>query len=210
MLQMIPLASKDKAQAFVSFNDGIYSCPSKLYHTIYDTSTSASSSSSSSSSSSRGLNEGSSSSSSSSSSSRGLNEASSSNSSSSSGVGGIGVGRQIRNNSKRSRKPNSYTNNNNQGLVSFNHGTSVVSTSTATTTMMTMISNSTASTQARAAVAVSQGTARPLQSRHEDKNAFQNCFGSNKQGVVKNQSKLSRHVFNLMTATDPNALINNI
>ena len=74
--------------------------------------------------------------------------------------------------------------------------------------MMTMISNSTASTQARAAV--SQGTARPLLSRHEDKNAFQNCFGSNKQGVVKNQSKLSRHVFNLMTATDPNALINNI
>lgn len=172
---MIPLASKDKAQAFVSFNDGMYSCPSKLYHSIYDTSTSASSSG-------RGLNEGSSSS------------------------GGGDVGRQARNNSKRSRKPNSNTNNN-QGNVSINYGTSVVSTSIATTTMMTMINNSTACTQASA---VSQGTARPLLSRHEDANAFQNCFGSNKQGVVKNQSKLSRHVFNLFTATDPNALINNI
>jgi hypothetical protein len=36
---------------------------------------------------------------------------------------------------------------------------------------------------------------------------LQGQFGGGKSGTVRNEAKLSRHVYNLMTATDPDALI---
>jgi len=39
---------------------------------------------------------------------------------------------------------------------------------------------------------------------------LQQQFGSGRSGVKKNEAKLSRHVYNLMTATDPDALISDI
>lgn len=39
---------------------------------------------------------------------------------------------------------------------------------------------------------------------------LQNSFGEDKSGAVRNHAKLSKHIYNLMTATDPDALISDI